>query len=270
MTSLWSRCDVNIAAAHASGSGIAASQLDGPSAGTVLAAGVTALGLLAGSRLRAFSRYRRSGRHGMLAAVAALMPAPLAVSWLEEMQAQLEMRPDAGRLRLLLDLAMRCPSTWCASWAVYFRHAELLRVHGKRTTLATRLHDALEPRTDLHISVAALEVLGLSRSRVLHPTRTVPALATARRLLTQRGPELHTIREDVERLLRAREQAHTIARALRRHQLRVWPGAHEDSQAHQRSELTRLRVEVVSHAASLRTALHDYVTNRSTRKPTMD
>lgn len=273
LTSLWGRCGVRIATADHIGHTIAEAQLDGllsgSPTGVATATIAVLLGVAAACRLPAFLKYSRMRRHGLLTALATMLPPSLAVSWLNEMQAQLDERRKC-RLALLADFTVHGPVTWWVSWTVHLRQAEARRIRGNEVRLVARLRDALEPRPDLHISVAALEVLGLSRAMVLRPTRMVPALATARRLLELRTPGLGPIEENLQELLLARERASRNARNLRRHQLTTWPGKPEDSLSHQQDEQNRLHDEVVVRATALRAALRAYAADHSIGDTTVD
>jgi hypothetical protein len=262
VTSLWSRCDVSIVAVGHLACVALAAPLGGLSSGVYVRATATTiaavLGMLISGRLRTFLGYTRMRRHGLLAALATMLPRSCAVSWLEEMQAQLDELHSLGRLKMLASLTVHSPALWWVSWVVHVRHSEALRFRRNEQRLVKRLREALEPRADLHISVATLEVLGMSRSKALRPTRTVPALATARRLLDIRTSEPCAIRGNVRELLLTRDRARRIARDLRRHHLAAWMRDHEDPYARQHEELTRLRADIVSRGAALRATLQDY------------
>lgn len=158
---------------------------------------------------------------------------------------------------MLADVAYSAPALWLTIWTLQRRQTRSLHQHGATLLLVARLRGALDPRSrgqsvpvDYPDRLYVMRTLGLSRT-LRWRTRTVPTLQLARRLLDTDSEALRPARTAARQLLQTREQAHGIARELRRTaQIR-------DDGQHRQLEL--LRALAMNQAAELQTALDRYI-----------
>ncbi|TQM80895.1 hypothetical protein FHX81_3246 [Saccharothrix saharensis] len=211
------------------------------------------LGLVLWHRVRAL--HRRSG-HWVLTAVAVGFPHDRVDLWLEEMRGQLLELAGKARRKYLVNLAMTAGRNWSSAWLARWQHVRAVRFRGEEHLLVHVLGLMLAPDGDRTTAVDLLHAAGLSRLHSRQPSRQVPALMTARRLLSTRSPHLARARELVRDLLATRERAYLITLRLRRDPLAAWLRDHEEPYARQYAELARLRARVQHQAERLRAELH--------------
>ncbi|MCC8251296.1 hypothetical protein [Saccharothrix luteola] len=212
------------------------------------------LGLVFWHRVRAL--HRRSG-HWVLTAVAVGFPNDRVGLWLEEMRGQLHELTGKARRELLVNLATTATRNWSSSWWARWRQLRTARSRGEEHELVHVLCLMLEPDGDRTTVVDLLHATGLSRLHSRQPSRHVPALMTARRLLSTQSPRLARARELARDLLATREQAYSITVRLRRGHSAVRPRHHEEPNARHYAELARLRAQAQHQAVTLRAELRN-------------
>jgi hypothetical protein len=196
--------------------------------------------------------------HWVIRAVAGLLPRARALEWAEEMQSQLSELTGAGRRGMLLDVVCSAPTLWLTAWTLHRQQIRVVREHGDTLLLVSQLRTALDPNcrrarqlsVDVPDRFYVMRSLGLSRT-LRRRTRAVPALRLAQRLLDTRSETLRPARTAARQLLQTREQAHLIARELRRTTSCGDDGLHR--------QLHLLRTLGVEQASDLRAALERFI-----------
>ncbi|QQQ77392.1 hypothetical protein IOD16_02280 [Saccharothrix sp. 6-C] len=221
------------------------------------------LGLVLWHRVRAL--HRRSG-HWVLTVVAAGFPHDRVDLWLEEMRGQLLELTGKARREYLVNLATTATRNWSCSWRARWQHARAARFRGEEHKLAHVLGRMLAPDGQRTTAVDLSHATGLSRLRSRQPSRHVPALMMARRLLSTRAPHLARARDLARDLLSTRERIYVITLQLRRDPVAGWLRDHQEPYSRHYAELARLRTRAQQQAEHLRAELNA-AAGRCDRRP---